>query len=255
MADTDIVSPQGYKLGNTQHPFWEMDEPGGTGILGVGYDVETDGDYTLFKWYEVDRDGNKVPIGTQRINTEGQPGPKGDPGFSPVISVIPAEFGHVVKIQTEEGIQEFSVADGKDGKSAETYIVTSDGYIVDPNLKVQTIELNENDTVLVYFRYEYAGTDTQSQFIPIPDSAFLPTRISGDGYLGMFSYALAYGHIFALSTNGNSVGYGNLIQEFASIEGTFSFKVFPSTTVNPGGLKGTLRLNGGSITILRAGSL
>lgn len=44
---------------------------------------------------------------------KGDPGDKGDPGFSPLIDVIESANGHTVTITDKEGIEQFFVANGE----------------------------------------------------------------------------------------------------------------------------------------------
>ena len=50
------------------------------------------------------------------IEAEGAPGPQGDPGFSPTVSVTEISGGHRVTITDEDGAHSFDVLDGEDGE-------------------------------------------------------------------------------------------------------------------------------------------
>lgn len=101
---------------------------GGSGGGGTG------GESTIAWKPSVDADGNiswsrsnsTTAPATQNIKGgPGDPGEKGDNGFSPIVSVTETENGHKVSIEDKNGPKEFEVLDGKDltvSKSLTTYV-------------------------------------------------------------------------------------------------------------------------------------
>ena len=80
------------------------------------------------------RDSERVPV----------PGEKGDPGFSPIVSVEDIPGGHEVTITDEHGDHSFDVMDGEDGapgkpgadgKPGETPVISTDAEQLKPGTK------------------------------------------------------------------------------------------------------------------------
>lgn len=54
-----------------------------------------------------------IDVNTDVTFMKGDPGDKGDPGFSPLIDVVESANGHTVTITDKEGIEQFFVANGE----------------------------------------------------------------------------------------------------------------------------------------------